>query len=130
PIGLAGGLALHGYVGDPLAWTDPKGLSGCKGGPGRPPSRGYDRPELETKSGKAVSARHATDDWDGFLGTGQTNIDPRDGLPDPDRIWSADGRRSVRYGPHEMGSKPNKHHYHKETWSPGQVHNELQRVQK
>jgi RHS repeat-associated protein len=29
PIGLAGGLRIHGYVSDPLAWTDPLGLSGC-----------------------------------------------------------------------------------------------------
>ena len=27
PIGLAGGLAVHGYVGDPLTWVDPLGLT-------------------------------------------------------------------------------------------------------
>ena len=27
PIGLAGGLAVHGYVGDPLTWVDPLGLA-------------------------------------------------------------------------------------------------------
>ncbi|WP_181919731.1 hypothetical protein [Alkalilimnicola ehrlichii] len=30
---------------------------------------------------------------------------------------SADGERSIRYGSHEMNSKPTKHHYHEETWS-------------
>ena len=36
---------------------------------------------------------------------------------DPNRIVSADGTRSIRYGNHEMGSKPTKHHYREETWS-------------
>ena len=94
-----------------------------------PGSRGYDRPEIETKSGTAVKDTEVTDDWDEFLGPDQTNIDPRDGLADPDRIWSADGKRSIRYGDHEMDSKPSKHHYHKETWEDDAVHNELQRIQ-
>ncbi|MDT3410431.1 hypothetical protein [Kosakonia cowanii] len=33
-------------------------------------------------------------------------------MPDPDRIVSADGKRSIRYGNHEMDSKPTKHYYH------------------
>jgi len=33
-------------------------------------------------------------------------------MPDPDSIVSADGKRSIRYGSHEMNSKPTKHHYH------------------
>ena len=93
-------------------------------------SRGYDRFENETKSGKAVREKNVVDDWDDFLGKDQTNIDPRDGLPDPDRIWSADGTRSIRYGAHEMGSSPTKHHYHKETWHPTHVDNVLQRIQR
>jgi hypothetical protein len=99
--------------------------NGC----GRLPSRGYDRPEVETKSGSAVRETEATDDWDDFLGPGQTDIDPRDGVPDPDRIWSEDGTRSIRYGDHEMNSTPNKHHYHRETWHADHVNNVLQRVQ-
>ncbi|MBU2714247.1 HINT domain-containing protein, partial [Zooshikella harenae] len=91
-------------------------------------SRGYDRPEIETKSGKAVKQKNATDEWDNFLGDKQTNIDPRDGLPDPDRIWSADGKRSIRFGDHEMNSKPNKLHYHQETWHDDKVENVLQRI--
>ncbi len=27
-----------------------------------------------------------------FLGKEQTNIDPRGGLPNPDRVWSSDGK--------------------------------------
>ncbi|MEM6290962.1 MAG: DUF6531 domain-containing protein [Myxococcota bacterium] len=34
PIGLAGGLAVHGYVDDPLSWVDPFGLAKKKGGCG------------------------------------------------------------------------------------------------
>jgi hypothetical protein len=68
--------------------------------------------------------------WDEFLGKDQTNIDPRTGLPDPDRIWSADGTRSIRFGEHEMNSSPSKLHYHEEAWSPNRVDNVLQRVQK
>jgi len=48
---------------------------------------------------------------------GHTNKHPRTGLPDPDRIVSADGKRSIRYGSHEVNSKPTKHHYHEETWT-------------
>ena len=92
-------------------------------------SRAYDRPFIETKSGQAVRQRNALTDWDEFLGPGQTNIDPRDGLPDPDRIWSADGMRSIRFGPHEMNSGQRKLHYHKETWRDYVVENVLQRVQ-
>ena len=136
PIGLAGGLGVHGYVGDPTTWVDPLGLAGKKPGDcaessvgdESPASRGYDRQEFETKSGKAVGEKNATERWDEFLGPTQTNIDPRDGLPDPDRIWSGDGKRSIRFGPHEMNSKPNKMHYHEETWHTDKVENVLQRV--
>ncbi|HFQ4949932.1 TPA: FG-GAP-like repeat-containing protein [Vibrio vulnificus] len=95
-----------------------------------PKSRDYDRPEIETKSGTSVKQKNATDEWDEFLGSDQTNIDPRDGLPDPDRIWSADGKRSIRFGEHEMNSKPNKLHYHQETWHDDKVENVLQRIPK
>ncbi|MBX8465015.1 polymorphic toxin-type HINT domain-containing protein [Deinococcus sp. RIT780] len=93
-------------------------------------SRGYDRPEVETKSGTALKQKDAVAAWDKFLGPNQTNIDPRDGLPDPDRIWSSDGLRSIRFGAHEVGSKPNLYHFHFETWSPGRVDNVLQRIPK
>jgi hypothetical protein len=45
-----------------------------------------------------------------------TDIHPRLGMPDANRIVSADGTRSIM-GPHEMNSSPNKFHYHEETWT-------------
>lgn len=33
------------------------------------------------------------------------------------RIVSSDAKRSIRYGAHDMNSKPSKHHYHDETWT-------------
>jgi hypothetical protein len=44
------------------------------------------------------------------------NNHPRTSIPDPDRLVSADGTRSIRYGTHEMGGNPSKHHYHEERW--------------
>ncbi|HEY8544138.1 MAG TPA: DUF6531 domain-containing protein [Acidimicrobiales bacterium] len=71
----------------------------------------------ETVAPRPVKPQDAVDRWDEFLGEGpHTNIHPRTGLPDPDRIVSADGTRSIRYGDHEMNSRPTRHHYHEETW--------------
>ncbi len=131
PIGLQGGMNAYQYAPNPMTWVDPWGLKGEEGTEiSAIKSRGYDRPEIETKSGVAVKQKDATDRWDDFLGPDQTNIDPRDGLPDPDRIWSADGKRSIRFGDHEMSSKPNKMHYHQETWYEDRVENVLQRIPK
>jgi hypothetical protein len=44
-------------------------------------------------------------------------------MPDPDRIVSADGKRSIRYGNHEMNSKPTKHSYHEEIWTLEPINN-------
>lgn len=91
----------------------------------------YDRIEIEIKSGKAVRPQNAIDDWNDFLGPNQTNIDPFTNIKSADRIWSADGRRSIRFGEHEMDSMNTaRFHYHKETWYDGYVINELQRVQR
>lgn len=76
-----------------------------------------------------MKAQDATNEWDRHLGSDQTNIDPRDGLPDPDRIWSGDGARSVRFGAHEVSGNANKWHFHLETWYPDRVENVLQRIQ-
>jgi len=72
----------------------------------------------ERTAAQALKPSEAVSRWDEFLGEGPTtNIHPRTGLPDPDRIVSADGVRSIRFGPHEMGSSPTKLHFHEETWS-------------
>jgi len=93
-------------------------------------SRGYDRPEIETRSSRAVKQKDVLKRWNDFLGPNQTNIDPRDGQVDPDRIWSADGKRSIRFGPHETkGDKKGMMHYHEETWCDDRVENVYQKVQ-
>jgi RHS repeat-associated protein len=88
----------------------------------------------ETYAPKLIKASEATGSWDDFLGSGQTNINPRTRVPDPNRIFSADGTRSIRFGPHEMNSPPTKFHFHQETWTHDpltdnwRVHNVVQRV--
>lgn len=57
-------------------------------------------------------------EWDRFLGPKpHSNKHTRTGLPDPDRIVSQDGLRSIRYGNHETTGKPSKHHFHEESWA-------------
>lgn len=59
-----------------------------------------------------------TNYWDDYLGSNQTNINPRTGLVDNDRIFSADGTRSIRFGNHEMNSMgTTKFHFHQEEWN-------------
>ncbi|QWC18003.1 RHS repeat-associated core domain-containing protein [Cellulomonas dongxiuzhuiae] len=72
---------------------------------------------VETYAPKPLKPQDAVSRWDDFLGPGNhSNIHPRTGLPDPDRIVSADGLRSIRFGAHEAGSSPTKFHFHEETW--------------
>jgi hypothetical protein len=79
------------------------------------PERGYHN---EVYAGKPVKPEDATDKWDELLGPGpHSNTHPRTGEIDPDRIVSADGTRSIRYGSHEMNRKPTKHHYHEKIWT-------------
>jgi hypothetical protein len=74
--------------------------------------------ETETMALNPMKASDATGAWDDFLGPGEhNNINPRTGQADPNRIFSADGTRSIRMGPHEMNSSPTKFHYHQETWT-------------
>lgn len=68
--------------------------------------------EIEFRSGIPVPAKRVLDEWNKFLGEGYSNINPITGVKDPDRLWSKDGNRSIRYGPHEM----NYEHYHYEVW--------------
>jgi RHS repeat-associated protein len=150
PIQLAGGLNNYQYVPNPTGWVDPLGLSGnCPDAdkklslgetpdsssgsnvhaagpatppaPANPPGQGYHN---EVYASKPVKPQDAAGKWHDFLGEGPyTNIHPRTGLPDNDRLVSADGKRSIRYGAHEMNSKPNKHHYHEETWTLDLINN-------
>jgi hypothetical protein len=72
----------------------------------------------ETSAPRPVKPSAAIDEWNNFLGPEpHANIHPRTGVPDPNRIVSGDGTRSIRYGNHEMNSSPTKHHYHEETWT-------------
>ena len=58
----------------------------------------------EIKSPNQVKMSDVTNYWDDYLGSNQTNIHPRTGLVDNDRIFSADGTKSIRFGNHEMDS--------------------------
>jgi len=72
----------------------------------------------ESPAPNAVSAKDVMNRWNDHLGPGpHTNLHPRTGAVEPDRIVSADKQRSIRYGSHESTSSPNKHHYHEETWT-------------
>ncbi|MEH7652943.1 pre-toxin TG domain-containing protein, partial [Bacillus safensis] len=87
-------------------------------GTGKIPSSNTKVIELPEKTApRPVKPQDATNKWEEFLGEGEySNIHPIKGTSDPNRIFSADGKRSIRYGNHEMGSKPTKHHYHEEIW--------------
>ena len=141
PVKLAGGINAYQYVPNPTGWVDPLGLSTCPGGDKCKPKNKVDDPTPKTTvaegeplnpttsnigmgyhkevyANKPVKPEEATKKWDEFLGPGpHTNTNPRTGKPDDNRIVSSDAKRSIRYGTHEMNSKPNKHHYHEETWT-------------
>lgn len=83
----------------------------------------------QIKSDQAVAA------WDDFLGPNQTSFNKYTGKYESDRIFSADGNRSIRFGNHEMnsiGGKKAHFHYEEWTYSPNQrtvfVSNRLQRI--
>jgi uncharacterized protein RhaS with RHS repeats len=122
---LNDGWNRYQYAPSPLGWIDPWGLCKTESNAGgknpNPLGQGYHN---ETYAPKPVKLEDALNRWDDFLGPGpHTDIHPRTGLPDPERIVSADGKRSIRYGNHEMNSKPTKHHYHEETWTLGPANN-------
>lgn len=74
--------------------------------------------QSETKPPNAINYSDAIDLCDDFLGPNITNVNPRTGLPDPNRIISFDGTRSIRFSNHEMNSiGTSKAHFHYETWS-------------
>ena len=125
---VAGGAANRGLAGenpfDPAGMRNDLLLGGGIGGVGG--RMGFDNAHAPHNAtvrstetfGDPIRASQATQAWDDFLGPGpHTDIHPRLGTPDPDRIVSADGQRSIRMGDHEMNSKPTKFHYHEETWN-------------
>ena len=64
-----------------------------------------------------MKATDAVDAWDDFLGPNQTSYNPYKGTNDPDRIFSTDGSKSIRFGNHEMREwRTSKAHFHFETW--------------
>lgn len=83
------------------------------------------KPEViqkETINPNPVKPKDATDKWDEFLGPPpHSNVNPRTGETDPNRIFSTDGTSSIRFGQHEMGSSPTKFHFHQETWGKDPV---------
>ena len=84
----------------------------------------------ETSENRIVKDKDLFSEWNNFLGSDQTDIDPFTGKKSMDRIWSADGKRSIRMSKHEMDSVgTRKAHYHMETWYDGWVWNRIQRVQ-
>ncbi|MEW4225842.1 hypothetical protein [Rossellomorea marisflavi] len=104
-----GSVRFNGISGDSKIGTK---------GTGKIPSSNTKVIELPEKTApRTVKPQDATKKWEEFLGEGEySNIHPIKGTSDPNRIFSADGKRSIRYGNHEMGSKPTKHHYHEEIW--------------
>ena len=105
-----------------MQWVDPLGLCKEHQDVAKDISgRGY---HIETVSPKAMKPQDVTTKWVDFLGPRpHSNIHPRTGVVDPDRIVSADGKRSIRYGKHEMGSPTNLHHYHEEMWTSDPMKN-------
>jgi len=117
PIVFLGGTRLYRFGPNAIGWLDPLGLK-CGSSDCKPTEDTKVNALPEEVAPRPVRPQDAAARWQAFLGEGEhTNIHPRTGQPDPHRIVSADGTRSIRYGPHEMGSKPTKHHYHEETWS-------------
>jgi hypothetical protein len=121
--GTAAAIEIVSTAG-PFVYKGSKSVLGAavrRGATKKVPGRGYHN---EVYANKPVKPQDATDKWDEFLGPGpHSNKHPRTGEVDPDRIVSADGTRSIRYGSHEMGGKPTKHHYHEETWTYDSVNN-------
>lgn len=74
--------------------------------------------EPEVKNPTTIKYSDTTDAWDSYLGKNQTDINPRTGLVDKNRLFSAVGTRSIRFSKHEMDSiGTTKAHFHYETWN-------------
>lgn len=72
----------------------------------------------ETKAPNAIKTSEVTNSWDNYLGSNTTNIHPITGKPDPNRIFSSNATKSIRFGNHEMNSVgTTKAHFHYEAWN-------------
>ena len=72
----------------------------------------------ETKASYPMKSSEVVGAWNRFLGPNTSNIHPRTGQSDPDRIFSEFGTRAIRFGNHEMGGIGTpKGHFHFETWT-------------
>ena len=71
----------------------------------------------EIKLPNQIKASDAVDAWDNYLGPNQTSYNKFTGTTEVDRIFSADGTKSIRFGNHEMRSVGTaKAHFHYEKW--------------
>jgi len=71
----------------------------------------------EVKIPNQIRVNDTVDAWDAFLGPNQTNYNRFTGKYEIDRIFSADGTKSIRFGGHEMRSIGTpKAHFHYERW--------------
>lgn len=71
----------------------------------------------EVKLPNQIKVNDAVDAWDDFLGPNQTSYNRFTGTKDMNRIFSADGTKSIRFGGHEMRSiGTTKAHFHYENW--------------
>jgi len=120
----------------PGATTQQRAVVPAPQGGGPAPQNTVPVSSIETIAPNAMKASEATTFWDSFLGPNTTNLHPRTQLPDLNRIVSADGLRSIRFGAHEMTSMgTTKAHFHFEVWTfdalgnVTQVRNTIQRLQ-
>ncbi len=110
--------AYTSYIENNRAVQEAKSVGNAAKGAGKMPSSStkvINTPEV--KAPNAIKSTNVTGSWDSYLGKNTTNINPRTGAVDPNRIFSADGTKSIRFGSHEMGSMGTpKGHFHYETW--------------
>jgi hypothetical protein len=117
-VDMAMGMALTGAVLKAANTPAAVKATGAQDSPKFTPSldtKVVNKPEI--KAPNAIKSSDVLTQWDDFLGPNQTNIHPRTGQVDPNRIFSADGTKSIRLSDHEMNSIGTpKSHYHLETW--------------
>lgn len=99
------------------------------------PRLGY-TPTDETSSNTQEKAENVINNWHAYLGAGIKTKNIQN-IEDPNRLFSDDNKKSIRFSEHERGSiGTTKAHYHKETWrhplvagGQGEVDNQIQRIQ-